>query len=170
MAKAPSVMRGIALNTVSDDITNLYVIRAAGEVDHKWRLLDANLTLELGAADRARIVLETVLRKGLAPTEPDPKTALFKAKSCAVWRRRAGTPALFRINVNNWHDSRVFVEAVRATAPSCGLLLRSDGVSAEVDHCPSEDFCRLEPELDEVQLERLFGLEGTLSQFTEDVQ
>jgi hypothetical protein len=167
MAKPAKVTRAVLLDSTDDEVTSLYVTRAAGRVDHRWRFLDVSPGLELSAADQARIELDEALRKGLAPQKEDREEALIWAKATAATRRRSGIPAVFRVNLPDECDCRLLVATARETAAACGLLLRAKRKLPPAEFCPVDTICRLEPP-PEGQRERLIGLSGTLDQLCDD--
>ena len=163
MAKSPSEARAVLINRTDDEVSELYVVRAAGCSDHGWPMLGVNFVLELGAADSARAALaKTVQTKLLSPGVREGDKAAAKAVAVAKTMRRLGQPALFLADITDVGEGVALIEAVRNEVPYCGLLLRSESAPALVDPWPAGAIRKLEPELDDIQWERLVGLKGAL--------
>ncbi len=162
MAKLPSEARATLINSTDDDVSDLYVVRAAGRSDHDWTMLDVNFVLELGAVDSARAAFAKAVRSRLAPHAPVGDKATATAAAIAKTLRKMGRPVLFRVDISDVGEGAQLIEAARNAVPHCGLLLRSESALPSVEPWPADVICKLEPELDDIQWGRLVGLKGAL--------
>jgi hypothetical protein len=169
MTRPPEEARAVVLDSWRDDITSLYVKRALGTADHRWKLLPAISVLELGTVDSARQELEGVLLKEFALGVDDPEDARAQCHRGAAIRRAAGRPVVVCLNIADDADCGPLAAAAREAAPNCGLLLRTKKALPPDDRCRSMMVHRLEPPLAGNGLLSIIEMIAALNSVCEDL-
>ena len=163
MTKSPRDARAVLINSTDEDVTRLYIVRSAGYGNRRWSLLDASIVLDKCGADDMRSALRKLLSaKLLRVKDLIDESAEIKAVRTAESLRQMGRPVVFCVNISNVDDAEPLVEAWRGTIPDCGLLLRQRNGWSDNEPWGAEWICKLEPQLDENQWNRLVGFNGAL--------
>jgi len=144
MAKAPEIARPIVIESTSDPVSELYVVRAAGKFPHNWRLLDVVLVQELNTLDQFAADIEGALIKTFAVPSGTSADRAREAQEDVREMRRHGRPAVLRIDLPDECDSAAVRRTAHATAPNCGLMFRVEAGAAGREW-PAQDYNLLPP-------------------------